>query len=81
LSDAEITANEHSNYQTSRSTEQIIKIPRATPDPHYLIKDKVVIFMEEFQSNYSKYKVDFNSPRTIEVAKKAGITFKDCIKK
>ena len=46
-----------------------------------MIKDKLIIYIEEQQSKVAKYKIDFNSPRTAEVAAKAGISFKDCVKR
>lgn len=43
--------------------------------------DQIAIYMDTSAGRCIRYRVNFNSPRTIEAAKELGITFEDCIKK
>ncbi len=50
-------------------------------EPHMVVKDRVLIYMEEQGHRCLKRKLDFDSPRTLEAAGKLGITFEDCLKR
>ena len=51
-------------------------------EPCIVVKDKTIIFVEEGANGKAvKYRLDFGTPKTQAAAAKAGIAFKDCLKK